>query len=134
MTRKGLTARVTQAAETALAEQQYVAATDVLVGLGWLTPSHIDRWRQGRIESLESFVPVDASRVAAALTVLQRWAQERQLKPSETEYLARTATAAPCDSALAGMPPLSFRTAHTGYRQICPNTRSSGRANLPISS
>lgn len=112
MTRKGLTARVTQAAETALAEQQYVAATDVLVGLGWLTPSHIDRWRQGRIESLESFVPVDASRVAAALTVLQRWAQERQLKPSETEYLARTRDRRPLRFSVSGDDAieLSYRT------------------------
>jgi hypothetical protein len=90
MTRKSLNGRVTQAAEVAFAQQQYVSATDVLVGLGWLTPSHIDRWRQGRIESLESFAPVDPTKAAAALEALQRWAQERRLKPSETDYVART--------------------------------------------
>ena len=90
MTRKSLNGRVTQVAESSLSEQRYVAATDVLVGLGWLTPSHIDRWRQGRIESLESVVPVDPSKVAAALAAFGSWAQSRQLNPSETDYVAST--------------------------------------------
>jgi hypothetical protein len=90
MTRKSLNRRVTVAAEAALAEQQYVSTTDVLVGLGWLTPSHIDRWRQGRIESLESVAQVEPGKIAAALEAFERWAQDRRLNPSETEYLART--------------------------------------------
>jgi hypothetical protein len=90
MTRKSLNRRVTQAAEAALAEQQYVSTTDVLVGLGWLTPSQIDRWRQGRIESLESVAQVEPSKIAAALEAFERWAQDRRLNPSDTEYLART--------------------------------------------
>jgi hypothetical protein len=112
MTRKSLNGRVTQAAEAAFAEQQYVTATDILVGLGWLTPPHIDRWRQGRIESLESVAPVDASKVAAALAAFQRWAQERQLKPSETEYVARTRDRRPLRFSVSGDPAveLAYRT------------------------
>jgi hypothetical protein len=102
MTRKSLNGRVTQAAEAAFAEQQYVSATDVLVGLGWLTPSHIDRWRQGRIESLESVAPVDPSKVAAALEALQRWAQERRLNPAETDYVARTRDRRPLRFSVSG--------------------------------
>src|ERR1700716_2784435 len=90
MTRKGMNRRGGQAAEAVLAEQQYVSATDVLVGLGWLTPSHIDRWRQGRIESLESVAPVEPSTIAAALAAMQCRAQDRRLNPSETDYVART--------------------------------------------
>jgi hypothetical protein len=90
MSQKSLKQRVTRAAEAALAEQRYVSAIDVLVGLGWLTPSHIDRWRQGRIESLESVTPVEPSKIAAALDAFHRWAQDRRLNPSETEYVART--------------------------------------------
>src|SRR5258705_459689 len=84
MTQKSLNRRVTQAAEAALAEQQYVSTTDVLVGLGWLTPSHIDRWRQGRIESLESVAQVEPSKIAAALEAFERWAQDRRLNPAGT--------------------------------------------------
>jgi hypothetical protein len=90
MTQKSLSGRVTRAAEAAFAEKQYVSAIDVLVGVGWLAPSHIDGWRQGRIESLESIAPVDPNKIEAALSALQRWAQDRRLKPSETEYVART--------------------------------------------
>ena len=35
--------RMVRAAEAALAQRQYVSAVDVLVGLGWLAPSHVDR-------------------------------------------------------------------------------------------
>jgi hypothetical protein len=38
--------RVTRAAEAALADQKYVSALDVLLGLRWLTENHVDRWRQ----------------------------------------------------------------------------------------
>jgi hypothetical protein len=129
MTRKSLNGRVTQAAEAAFAQQQYVSATDVLVGLGWLTPSHIDRWRQGRIESLESVAPVDPSKVAAALEALQRWAQDRRLNPAETDYVARTRDRRPLRFSVSGDPPSKARTAHTGCRQTCSSARSSGRAD-----
>jgi hypothetical protein len=39
--------RVADAAEAALAQQSYMSAIDVLLGLGWLAPSHLARWRQG---------------------------------------------------------------------------------------
>jgi hypothetical protein len=47
MTRQDLEQRVTRAAETALAEQRFVSAIDVLLGLGWLAPysSHVSRRR-----------------------------------------------------------------------------------------
>jgi hypothetical protein len=39
--------RLADAAEAALAQQSYVSAIDVLLGLGSLSPSHLARWRQG---------------------------------------------------------------------------------------
>jgi len=102
MTRKSLNGRVTQAAEAAFAEQKYVSAIDVLIGLGWLTSSHIDRWRQGRIDVLERFAPVDPSKVAAALSAFQHWAQDQQLTPSETEYVARTRDRRPLRFSVSG--------------------------------
>lgn len=42
--------RVVQAAEVALAEKRFVAPVDVLIGLGWLPPSRVDHWCQGRVE------------------------------------------------------------------------------------
>ncbi len=88
--RQKLERRVVAVAEQVLAKQRYVTAVDVLIGLGWLAPSSLDRWRQGRIESLESAVDAGLGKVSTALRILRRWAQEHDLKPSETAYVART--------------------------------------------
>ena len=90
MTRQDLEQRVTRAAEAALAEQRFISAIDVLLGLGWLTPSHLDQWRQGRVESLESVVQANLSKVMLAMAGFRRWARDRGLNPSETDYVART--------------------------------------------
>ncbi|OMB94430.1 hypothetical protein A5733_14810 [Mycobacterium sp. NS-7484] len=82
--------RVDQAAEMAFEAQRYVSAIDVLLRLGWLTPSHVERWRQGSIDSLDDAIQTNPTKVAAALAALQRWAQERNLKPSETDYVSQT--------------------------------------------
>lgn len=87
---ENLERRVVRAAEAALAEQRAVSAVDVLVGLGWLAPSHLALWRQGRIESLEETLSVRPAKLAEALRDLDRWARRRRLVPSEATYVART--------------------------------------------
>jgi len=82
--------RVARAAEAALQEHGYVAAVDVLVGLGWLQPVHRDRWLQGRVPCLEEVVQAGSGKVSAAMLTLPRWARERQLQPIEIAYVART--------------------------------------------
>jgi hypothetical protein len=83
--------RVARAAEAALDERKFVSTIDVLVRLGWLEPSHLDAWRQGRFEHLERAMTVTPTKLATALRVLDRWARSRRLVPSETSYVARTA-------------------------------------------
>jgi hypothetical protein len=90
MARHDVEPRVTRVAEAVLAEQRFVSAIDVLIGLGWLTPSHVDRWRQGRVDSLEQEMPVNPGNITAAMAAFQRWAKGQGLKPSETDYVART--------------------------------------------
>jgi hypothetical protein len=90
MTRQDLEQRVTRAAEAAFAEQRFVSAIDVLLGLGWLAPSHLDQWRQGRVESLERVVQANLGKVTVAMAAFRRWARDRGLNPSETDYVART--------------------------------------------
>jgi len=43
-----LARRVAKAAEAAGAARSVVSAIDVFEGIGWLSPSNVDRWRQGR--------------------------------------------------------------------------------------
>jgi hypothetical protein len=86
----GLEQRVERAAEAVLAEQPYVSAIDVLLGLGWLAPTHLDEWRQGRVQCLERVVQASLPKLSTAMRVFRRWAQRRGLVPSETGYVART--------------------------------------------
>ena len=51
-----LAERVARAAEAALAAKSFVSATDVLVGIGWLDPGTLERWRRGQIDCLERAV------------------------------------------------------------------------------
>jgi hypothetical protein len=88
--RNDVEARVRRVGEQVLAEQQYVRPVDVLLGLGWLAPSHLDRWRQGRVPYLEQVIQANLGKVSTAMAAFRRWAQESGLTPSETAYLART--------------------------------------------
>lgn len=90
MARQDIPTRVRRVAEQVLAEQHYVSSLDVLLGLGWLAPAHVDRWRQGRTPYLEQVVQANLSKISAATVELRRWARERGLVASETSYLART--------------------------------------------
>jgi hypothetical protein len=83
-----LDTRVATAAESVLNRTKAVSPLDVLVGLGWLPPSHVDTWRQGRAESLQDLMQVRPDRMAAALAALQRWAAARELPAAEIEYVA----------------------------------------------
>ncbi len=90
MSRQDIQERVRRVAEQALVEQQYVRPIDVLLGLGWLAPSHLDRWRQGRVPYLEQVIQGNLGKVGAAMAEFRRWARASGLTPSETTYLART--------------------------------------------
>ena len=90
MAHQDIQGRVRRVAEQALAEQQYVRPIDVLLGLGWLAPSHLDRWRQGRVPYLEQVIQGDLGKVEAAMAEFRRWARASDLTASETTYLART--------------------------------------------
>ena len=87
---KGLQSRVVAAAEEALERQKFVSPVDVCIGVGWLHSRHLDDWRQGRVESLESFLPVHAGRLAEIIEHLERWARAKDLTPSEGEYISAT--------------------------------------------
>lgn len=88
--RQRIERRVVDAAETALAQRKYVSAIDVLVGIGWLHPSHVDRWRQGRVDYLERVAQANLKKISAAMKAFRGWARDRGLKPSEAAYVART--------------------------------------------
>lgn len=52
--RQALRSRVTQAADAALRSNGYASAIDVMLGIGWLQPSHLLAWRTRRLPCLEN--------------------------------------------------------------------------------
>ena len=104
--------RVVQAAEAALAARQFVSAIDVLVGIGWLAPSHVEEWRQGRVEYLERVTQANLAKLSAAMKLFQTWATSRGLVPSETGYVARTRDRRPLRFSKSGNPDIerAYRT------------------------
>ena len=82
--------RVARTAAAALAAQDYVSAIDVLVGIGWLDPSAVERWRRGQIECLEEAVRIDPPRISEAMRHFRSWATARGLLASESSYVDRT--------------------------------------------
>lgn len=93
MARKNRTAlvdRVTKAAEATLAAQNYVSAVDILVGIRWLDPAALDRWRRGQTDCLETVVQSNLPRISEAMKLFRSWAVQRSLTASETHYVVRT--------------------------------------------
>jgi hypothetical protein len=82
--------RVHSAAEAALARQQYVSAIDVFCGMGLLTSTHVDSWRKGRVDFLERVIQGNLKKISSSMAIFRRWAKEKGLKPSETDYMRPT--------------------------------------------
>jgi hypothetical protein len=112
MSSEELRKRVIRAAEAALAEQNYVAPVDVLVGMGWLARTRVDEWRQGRVGSLESVVQANLTKISRAMYLFRQWTTDNGLKPSETAYVARTRDHRPLQFSKAGDPGIerAYRT------------------------
>lgn len=85
-----LALRVAEAADRALAADGYVSALDVIGGIGWVDAGTVDRWRQGRIDCIESAIQTHPSRVTEALELFRAWAAGKGLIASEVQYVART--------------------------------------------
>jgi hypothetical protein len=82
--------RVVEVADRHLAQDRTVSPIGVLGWLGWLSPSFVDRWRQGREPSLIEQMSTSPARIAEAMRALDAWAKDRGVRPAEVEYLSAT--------------------------------------------
>jgi hypothetical protein len=125
--RSKLEERVIKTAGAALADHQYVTAIDVLVGMGWLTTSQVDQWRQGRVDCLERLVNANLSKISTVMDIFRRWARSKGLQPSETGYVARTRDHHRLQFSKSGNPRIE-----TAYRThwVSPKLSEAKRARL----
>jgi hypothetical protein len=72
------------------------------VGISWLPPSHVDRWRQGRVAVLESVVSANLNKLSRAMGHFRRWAVQRGLTPRETGYVTSTRDRRPLRFSVSG--------------------------------
>lgn len=109
---RSLEERVVRAAEAALAERKLVTPIDVLLRIGWLHQSAVDRWRQGRVDFLEDAISANLKKLSTALRLLRRWAERRGLTPSETAYVSATRGRRPLRFSKSGDPAIerAYRT------------------------
>ena len=102
--RQALASRVARAATAALQKQGYVTAIDVMVGIGWLSPSHVLEWRTRRLPFLERGIQANLKRISEAMRQFAAWARQAGLRPSTTDYVARTAAREQLQFSKSGAP------------------------------
>jgi len=88
--KRSLEERVALAAQAALDDHSYVSPIDVLIGIGWLQPVHVQAWRTGRIPYLEGVIQTNLNKITMAMNLFRAWAEKQGLVPSQTVYYART--------------------------------------------
>jgi hypothetical protein len=115
--RTRLADRVAKAAEASLAAQNYVSPVDVLVGIGWIDPGAVKRWRQGQVDYLARVVQTNLSRISEAMKLIRSWATAKGVIPSETSYVARTPSRQTLRFSKSGTPTIErlYRT-HWSFR------------------
>jgi len=82
--------KVMEAVEAAVKDHRYVSASDLFIGMGWLSAGHVHDWRVGRTAYLERVVQANLKKISRAMKIFRMRAIQCGLKPSETAYLART--------------------------------------------
>jgi len=90
MNRTTIEKRVEQVAESALYNQFYVCPIDIFLGLGWLQPSHVKEWKQGRVFCLEKVIHAAPPKVSFAMKCFRSWIHKKGLKGSQTFYRRHT--------------------------------------------
>lgn len=90
MTLKDIEKRVVQSAEDRLFRQGYVSVLDILIGIEFLQPLHVQDWKKGRVPYLEKVVRGNLHKISHAMKCFRKWAVRKTLKPSETVYQAKT--------------------------------------------
>lgn len=109
---RSLEERIARAASAALEARKLVTPIDVLMRIGWLPQSGVERWRQGRADFLEQEISANLSKLSTALRMLRRWAEGRGLRPSETTYVSATRHRRPLRFSKTGDPGMeqAYRT------------------------
>jgi len=79
--------RITRAVAAILEKSKVVTPVDVLIGMGLLTPEHLEGWRRGRIPYLEKVIDCNLTRLSRLLRILRFHVHDLKLVLSETVHV-----------------------------------------------
>ena len=104
--RPKLADRVTKAAETAFAIEDYVAPVDVLMGIGWLDGNTRETLEAGAgRKSLEHAIQTNPARISEAMEIFRSWAEGEGVAGEPEPRMSRgRRNARLCASLGAGIP------------------------------
>lgn len=89
MNREELSKKVIAVASQVLHDKQYVSCIDILLELGYLSPSILEDWRRGRFSYLEGRLQVNLNKLSFTMKCFRQWAQTQGLLPRETAYVQK---------------------------------------------
>jgi hypothetical protein len=84
-----LSKKVISVASRVLHDKQYVSSIDILLGLGYLSPSILEDWRRGKFSYLEQRLQANLNKLSFAMKYFRQWAQAQGLLPRETAYVQK---------------------------------------------
>ncbi|KTD62368.1 hypothetical protein [Legionella shakespearei] len=87
-----LTLKIVNLASHILDEHQYVSTIDILLGLGYLSPSILEDWYRGRLSYLENGLQVGSEKLSFAIQFFHQWANQKGLIPRERSYIQKAST------------------------------------------
>lgn len=87
--------RVVAAAEPMLAQRGVVSVVEVWRAMGWLDPSTLARWEEGRLASLAEGMQVGLDRLLYTAACVREWAKDKGATPVEAAYVAKTPARTP---------------------------------------
>ena len=79
--------KLVQAVGAILEKKNYIAPVEVLVEIGVLTKEKLEEWRFGQVPYLEKVINCNLSKANRILRILNRHANDLNLKPSTTVYV-----------------------------------------------
>lgn len=82
--------RVEQAADAILKAKGSAGPLELMLQLGWLAPSHFQRWQKGIIPTLLDLMQVSPEKRGKAFRHFEQWARDRRLKPVQIPYIRST--------------------------------------------
>jgi len=93
----------------------------------------VQKWRRGQIDCIESAIQTNPARITEALKLFRAWATAKDLKASETDYVARRPSVKGCVSAPAAIRDRSHSTAPIGLSPALSERKreTAGRESQP---